>query len=354
MFRGIVSFCLIGGLLAHAADALACSPSPSNYLVPTGLLTDVSRPVARDAGIYFSTEARSMFVPDPAFAVEVKDASSGEVVVGSLHSLPVWLGADVLAWVPQQPLAANATYELLVRPLPPKPREVPPEKDVDTMKYPPVNELRASFTTGSELLPKLELEAAPRVSLRAATQVPYRCEGLCGLMSGPCDATRVLLADVELPAVMGGAEEQGYELTAIVRTAGIPKHLEANEREYVELVDARDPRLFTFEVMESPEPNQVCVELTIRDLAQQSVSKKPVCLEAEQVAAAIRDERRVKACAAVTPGEARGPHASCSLLLGVLLAFRRRLFLPSRTKHKNGLQRRAVVEETSGDGTVSQ
>jgi hypothetical protein len=62
-------------MLSTNADALACSPSPSKYLVPTGLLTDMSRPVARDAGIYFSTEARSMFVPDPAFAVEVKDTS---------------------------------------------------------------------------------------------------------------------------------------------------------------------------------------------------------------------------------------------------------------------------------------
>jgi hypothetical protein len=143
-------------------------------------------------------------------------------------------------------------------------------------------------------------------------------------MSGPCDPTRVLLADIELPAVMGGAEQQGYELTAIVRTA-IPQHLEANERDYVELIDARDPRLFTFEVMESPEPNQVCIELTTRDLAQHSVSSKPVCLDAQQVAVAIRGERGVKACATVTPGAERGVHASWSLLLGVLLAFRRRL-----------------------------
>jgi hypothetical protein len=285
----------------------------------------MSRPVARDAGIYFSTEARSMFVPDPAFAIEVKDASNGEVIAGSLHSLPVWLGADVLAWVPSQPLAANATYELAVTPVPPKPREVPPEKDVDTMKYAPVKELRASFTTGNELLAKLELESVPQVSLRVATQVPYRCEGPCGLMSGPCDPTRVLLADVELPAVQGGAEEQGYELTAIVRTAGIPQHLEANERNYVELIDADDSRLFTFEVMESPQPNQVCIELTIRDLAQQSVSSKPMCFETQQVSAAIRDERRVKACAAVTPGAERGARSSWLLIVGVLLVLRRRL-----------------------------
>jgi hypothetical protein len=161
-------------------------------------------------------------------------------------------------------------------------------------------------------------------------------------MSGPCDPTRVLLADVELPAVMGGAEEQGYELTASVRTAGNPQHIEANERDYVELINARDPQLLTFEVMESPDANQVCIELTIRGLTKQSVSRKPACLEAQQVGATMREERPLKACAAVTPGAERGLHASWSLLLGGLLAFRLRLFWPSRTK--NGSQRRTLAK----------
>lgn len=278
MLRETLCFSLCAGIVSYTATGLACPPSAPRLLVPTAVLSDATRPIARDAGIHFAGEMRETYMS--GFAIEVRLASTGEVVAGTLGSMNPYLGGDVLAWLPRQPLAADTEYTIQVKTVPIEPPP-PPQ-----LVFPPVKQVQATFKTSAELLPAFEIESAPRATLRTVTQLPYRCLGPCGRMSGPCVPQTVLLADVEVPSIRGGAAERGYEVRVRVRftPASQPEGL---ERTYPNLKPAGMPFQSTVEVMEKPEPVKVCFDVEATDLLGHLAMSTPFCLDAAAVAAAI-------------------------------------------------------------------
>lgn len=324
MLRAVLAISLSAGLSAYAADAFACSPSPSVFLVPVSMLSDPSRPIARDAGFYFMGEEAESYGGDSGFAIVVTD-SSGAVITGGATSFRRYLqGARVLAWAPLQPLAANETYTIQVNALAPVLKNLPPLEPL-----PAVPAMRAVFTTTADLLPPIEIAGEPRVTLRTETKLPLRCMGPCAAMSGPCAPIPLLMADVEIPEIAGGVAEHGYQVSVNIRTEGTATR-EADVALDYTLIDARDSKRVAVQVTEAPEAVEVCVQLGVEDIARHTAMSREVCLDADTVAAALRgganssgrgatadSERHVSACAVAVPGAGRRASGAYAALLAL-------------------------------------
>lgn len=196
------------GLVAQAADAWACSPLTSTVkFVGDSLPSDGATEVPLNAGLVFHEVDSGRVGAGGGFALHSISVvpRGGQAVDGRQ---PVRIG-QALTWAPTAPLLPNTAYDVVVRSGASGDIEVVEKEEL-------IEDYAFSFTTGTQLLPKLAFAGELTVDFEVGEMesFPIECTNPCGGSSiAPCEPEgryAVVHAIVHVPAVTGGHAAAGY------------------------------------------------------------------------------------------------------------------------------------------------
>ena len=298
----------------HGLPAHACGPQLPAYATLVSISpSDGTENFPRDGAVGVRVKRWvSQSTPDAAVEIRLVRADDGAEITGYVSGLTSISG--VIAWAPNEPLEANTRYRIEVRTTP------TPRADIDA---PTIGS--STFTTSDASSPPIRLEGALGAKLFEGTAPVKRCE-----MCGECKVIGerpALYAEVEVPRVLGGYAELGYQAWLTLNDAaaatfdGPGEGKKSRGSSIVDLAtfleleaDETEPRRVTIELPRESTPWEACFGFNAWDRSGHAEHAEPLCIPARELESAFEaldaeqnpTEPEAHGCAVAFVGRALG------------------------------------------------
>jgi hypothetical protein len=187
----------------------------------------------------------------------------------------------VVSWLPTGLLAENTTYQVVATLA--VQRQTRPAEVVGSER------LEFSFTTGTGLTPPLELQGALSATLSESTVPIMTCDPDPGCSACTQTGQRpALMAQVTLPAVHGGMDEEGYEgVLFLTDTTGVTFKEPGGTTDVANLVTENQSfhtqpgqsQAITIEIPRKKVAYVPCFSMNVWDPGSRNVTADVLCLE---------------------------------------------------------------------------
>ena len=288
MIRIWASVLLAAVLVPPRSYAAPCAHTdPINYFTfGTPSPADSSVGVARDTILILRGQGYgiggSPILPSWFEVATVKMTDqAGNDVPGGFGSRDFSKTLPVVSWRPRALLAENTTYQVVATLA--EQRQTRPAEVVGSER------LDFSFSTGTGLTPPLELQGALSATLSESTVPIMTCDPDPGC--GACNQTgqrSALMAQVTLPAVHGGMDEEGYEgVLFLTDTKGVTFKGPGGTTDVANLVTESQSfhtqpgqsQTISIEIPRKKVAYVPCFSMNVWDPSSQNVTADVLCLE---------------------------------------------------------------------------